>query len=318
MSSTLPTLSISPPAPVGSVKWRLLFALFLACALAFAPSLAEARAGRSFSFGGSSGISGMGSRGARTFEPNGAGSISRSMNPARGYGYPGYGYGYGGSFFSRHPFLTGLFGGWLGSMLFRGMGPFGYAFGGLFHLLIFGLLFWLIYRLFFGRFGARAGAGWAMPRSAGAAAASPAHYRGIDTTVDDNDLNAFQAIHAAVQDAWGHGDLARLRQLMTPEMLSYFSDELTKNSSRGVQNVISNVRLLKGDVTEAWDEGDLEFATAYMQWSANDFTVRLGAGPGAPDAVISGDPRSPVEQEEVWTFVRRRGGHWLLSAIQQV
>jgi predicted lipid-binding transport protein (Tim44 family) len=37
-----------------------------------------------------------------------------------------------------------------------------------------------------------------------------------------------------------------------------------------------------------------------------------------PDRVISGDPRVPVEQEELWTFVRRRGGNWLLSAIQQV
>jgi len=26
----------------------------------------------------------------------------------------------------------------------------------------------------------------------------------------------------------------------------------------------------------------------------------------------------PVEAEEVWTFVRRRGGDWLLSAIRQV
>jgi len=26
----------------------------------------------------------------------------------------------------------------------------------------------------------------------------------------------------------------------------------------------------------------------------------------------------PVEAEEVWTFVRRRGADWLLSAIQQV
>jgi predicted lipid-binding transport protein (Tim44 family) len=34
--------------------------------------------------------------------------------------------------------------------------------------------------------------------------------------------------------------------------------------------------------------------------------------------VVSGDPRTPSEQEEMWTFVRRRGGNWLLSAVQQV
>ena len=38
-----------------------------------------------------------------------------------------------------------------------------------------------------------------------------------------------------------------------------------------------------------------------------------------PDYVVSGDPKQPVEAEEVWTFVRQRsGGNWLLSAIQQV
>jgi len=77
------------------------------------------------------------------------------------------------------------------------------------------------------------------------------------------------------------------------------------------------VRLLKGDITESWEEGDLQYATAYMRWSAKDYVVRLGRAPDAPDAIVSGDPRAPVESEEVWTFVRRRGGNWLLSAIQQ-
>lgn len=314
---------LAAPAAVPQLtplRWRLLLAIVLCLVLALAPSVAQARAGRSFSFGGSSGFSGMGSRGARTFEPNGSGAITRSMNPAPSYGYhPGYGYGYGGGMFSRHPFLTGLFGGWLGSMLFRGMGPFGYAFGGLFHLLVLGFLFWLVYRLVSRGFGARAGAaGWGMPRSAGAAATPMARYRGEDTTVDDSDLSAFQAIHAAVQEAWGHGDLDRLRQLMTPEMLSYFSQELTRNASQGVQDLVSNVRLINGDVTEAWNEGDLQYATANLRWSAIDHVVRLGTGPGVPDRVVAGDPRMPIEQEEMWTFVRRRGGHWLLSAIQQV
>ncbi len=40
--------------------------------------------------------------------------------------------------------------------------------------------------------------------------------------------------------------------------------------------------------------------------------------PGRPDAIVGGDPRVPVEAEEIWTFMRPRGGGWLLSAIQQV
>jgi predicted lipid-binding transport protein (Tim44 family) len=101
-------------------------------------------------------------------------------------------------------------------------------------------------------------------------------------------------------------------------MLSYFSEELTRNSSRGVQNIVSSVNLVKGDVTEAWEEGDLEYATALMRWSALDYTIRIGGAPADRNAVVSGNPSVPAEAEEMWTFVRRRGGHWLLSAIQQV
>jgi predicted lipid-binding transport protein (Tim44 family) len=297
------------------LQWRILLSLFFCLSLALAPSRAEARAGSSFSSGGASS---MGSRGTRTFENNGAAPVTRSMNPAAPSatsplgGAPAY----GGSFFQRHPFMTGLFGGFLGSMLFSGLGGFGHVFGGLLQFLIIGFLIFFLVRWLVGRF-APAGGG-AMPRSVGAAAAPAGRFRGRDTTVGDEDLNAFQVIHAAIQEAWGHGDLGRLRSLMTPEMLSYFAEELTRSTSQGVQNIVSDVRLLKGDISESWEEGDLQYATAYMRWSAIDYVVRIGRSPGQPDYLVSGDPQTPVEAEEVWTFVRGRGGNWLLSAIQQV
>ena len=304
------------------VRWRILLSLFFCLALAFAPSLADARAGRSHSFGGHSSFSGFGSRGSRTFEHNGAGPVTRSLAPVPHAGSPlaGPGYGYGGSFFQRHPFLTGLAGGFLGSMLFHHLGiggGFGYAFGGLLTWVIIGLAIWFVFRLISGRGFSWAGGGM-VPRSLGSAAAPASRFRGVDTAVSDADLNAFQGLHAAVQDAWSRGDLGRMRQLMTPEMVGYFSEEMTRNASQGVQNVVADVHLVKGDVSESWDEGDLQYATAFMRWSAVDYLARLGAAPGAPGYVVSGDPRRPVEQEEVWTFVRRRGGNWLLSAIQQV
>jgi predicted lipid-binding transport protein (Tim44 family) len=105
---------------------------------------------------------------------------------------------------------------------------------------------------------------------------------------------------------------------MTPEMLGYFSEELTRNTSEGVQNIVSDVHLLQGDISESWEEADLKYATAYMKWNAIDYVVRLGRSPGSPDYIVSGDPKRPVESEEVWTFVRQRNGNWLLSAVQQV
>src|SRR5271155_41191 len=59
----------------GSTRWRLIVALLFSLTLALTPSLAEARAGGSFGGGGSS----FGSRGARSFENNGAAPLSRTM-----------------------------------------------------------------------------------------------------------------------------------------------------------------------------------------------------------------------------------------------
>jgi predicted lipid-binding transport protein (Tim44 family) len=77
-----------------------------------------------------------------------------------------------------------------------------------------------------------------------------------------------------------------------------------------VLNRISDVKLLQGDLSEAWREGNAEFATVAMRYSLNDETVDRASG-----RVIEG---GPDEATEVWTFMRTRGGAWLLSAVQQV
>jgi predicted lipid-binding transport protein (Tim44 family) len=314
------------------LNWRIVLALFFSATLALAPAIAEARAGSSS--GGRS--SSMGSRGSRTFENNGAQPLSRSVTPrpetprqpglAPPVTAPAYG---GGSFFQRHPFLTGLAGGMIGSWLFGHSGfaatgegaAAGSMLGTLLMFLIIGLLIYFAVRMFRGRSFSNGwpggGAGFP-PRSAGAAAAPARLDRGRDINVADEDLQRFQAIHAGVQEAWSEGDLGGMRRLMTPEMLSYFSEELTRNASQGVRNVVANVELLKGDISESWEEGDMQYATAYLRWRANDYVVRADGSPGEPGYLVSGDPRQPVEAEEIWTFVRRRGGDWLLSAIQQV
>lgn len=318
-----------PAAAARLLDWRVLLSLIFALTLALAPSLAEARAG--------GGKSSTGNRGARTFDQNSAAPITRSTNPSPqaaspAAGMAGAGAANRGGFFSRNPLLWGLAGGFLGGMLFSSLGGFGTALGGILQFLIIGLLIFLAIRLamrLFGNRSAPAGAGarggfgggpmpQPVPRAVGAAVAPAPRFRGVDTTVNDSDLEAFQTVHAAVQEAWSNGDLGRLRQLMTPEMVGYFSEELSGKASRGVHNVVSNVKLLAGDITESWEEGDLQYATAYMKWSATDFMARLDRSPGASDYVAGGDPNRPVESEEVWTFVRRRGGNWLLSAIQQV
>jgi predicted lipid-binding transport protein (Tim44 family) len=308
------------------LKWRVILALFCCAFLALAPALAEARAGGSFGGRPSS----MGSRGSRSWENNGAQPLNRSLIPQPGQsGYaprPNYS-AYGGSFFQRHPFLTGLAGGLFGSWLFGHAGNAGTgggagsAIGTLLWIAIIGFLVWMAIRFFRRAFGSSSwpvGAAAYTARSAGAAVAPTARDRGRDVNLADADLQSFQQLHAAIQGAWSAADLTRLRQLMTPEMLSYFAEELTRNTSRGVRNVVSDVRLVTGELTESWEERDRQYATAFLRWRAIDYVARIGASPGERDNVVGGDPRIPVEAEEIWTFVRPRGGAWLLSAIQQV
>src|SRR5258707_136168 len=120
------TMSIRSPLQ-HLARWRIPLSLCFCLALALSPSLADARAGSSYSGGGKSSFSSQGSRGTRTNENNNAAPVTRSMTPSNPsatspMGAPAPAYAGGGSFFQRHPFMTGLAGGVLGSMLFSHMG----------------------------------------------------------------------------------------------------------------------------------------------------------------------------------------------------
>jgi predicted lipid-binding transport protein (Tim44 family) len=317
-------------------KWRGLAALLLVGLIALAPGFAEARAGGSYGGGGGGSFSSQGSLGSRTYNAPMQRSLTPQSAPPLGQA-PGYSPGYG----NYHPFLTGLagglFGGWLGSMLFphwgMGMGYGGMGFGGVIGPVFIWLLIiwlgWMGFRLFSRRFspltapgggamgfGGLGGSGLgAMGGYAGAAAPAASS---APLAISGADYQAFETILKAVQTAWSNGDLAELRRHVTPEMLSYFAEELAENQSRGVVNRVDQVELLRGDLREAWDEGRLQYATCLLHWRALDYTVRADRHPGDPDFVASGDPRQPTEAAEAWTFARSPGGHWLLSAIQQV
>jgi predicted lipid-binding transport protein (Tim44 family) len=151
--------------------------------------------------------------------------------------------------------------------------------------------------------GAGFGGGSGVPASATRASGTD------EVGLSPDDFNAFEKILTDVQTAYSAEDLAHLRREVTPEMLSYFSEDLATNASKGVVNRVSDVKLLQGDLAEAWREGDTDYATVAMRYSLNDQMVDRDSGrmveAGADEAT------------EVWTFQRARGGKWLVSAIQQ-
>ena len=139
---------------------------------------------------------------------------------------------------------------------------------------------------------------------------------GPPPVIGPSDYESFETLLKQIQDAYGRNDLSALGRLATEEMAAYFADDLQANRVRGVENRVEQVRLLQGDLSEAWSEPNQEYATVAMRFSLIDYTIEKTSG-----RVVEGDKLRPTEVTEVWTFVRPRssgnGNPWRLSAIQQ-
>lgn len=133
---------------------------------------------------------------------------------------------------------------------------------------------------------------------------------GNPITIAKSDYDTFERLLGEVQAAYSMEDLSALRAKITPEMMSYFSEQLAGNASRGQINRVTDVKLLHGDLSEAWREGDADYATVAMNFALRDTMVERASGRTV-------DGGEPSEATELWTFMRARGGNWLLSAIQQ-
>ncbi len=309
-------------------RTSLFLAAVAALALALTPGLADARAGGGRSFGSRGSMTWSAPSGTRT-APSVA-PMQRSMTPntpSPSYGSSGFG---SQGFRPRSSFMSGLMGGLIGAgiggLLFGhgfwgggGMG-FGGFFGFLLQIFLIVIAVRFLLRLFRGRSPAFAGGpglfarngapGYGgMPMGGGGGAAAPGT---PSIPVEPADYQAFEQMLQSIQAAWSAHDLNALRAMTTPEMLSYFAEQLAEQESAGVRNVVTDVRLLQGDLAQAWREGNREYASVAMRFSAVDVT-RDAAG-----RVVDGSPTEHQTATELWTFMRvTGGGHWLLSAIQQ-
>ncbi|HWA18506.1 MAG TPA: TIM44-like domain-containing protein [Devosia sp.] len=233
---------------------------------------------------------------------------------------------------ARPSFWGGFGGGLLGGFLFSGLFGmmFGYGFGGfggVLALLIQVFVLFLILRALFGRRTVTAGGpspymGGPSPRdwqpSGGGTHNSAPRSRASDRAgsrdrlgLTDRDLGVFEERLAGLQDAYAREDYDALRQITTPEVMGYLAEELGTNASKGLRNEVYDVRLINGDIAQAWREGNTEYATVAMLYESRDITRERATG-----KIVSGEDR-PTQTTEIWTFVRTNGGKWLVSAIQE-
>lgn len=303
--------------------------------LGLAAALALGMTGDTFARAGSGGS--FGSRGSSTFSappstslsPRGASPIDRSMSSPNSSVFRPNTLGNTGGFFGGG-FGRGLLGGFLGAGLFGllfGHGLFGGMGGGssILGLLIqIGLLF-LVVKLALNFFRSRqpgfAGSGSSFTPAGSSGGAPFSGFGGGSSAprekiqIQPADFNTFEQRLSEVETAFGQENFEALRHLMTPEMVSYFSEQLAENASKGLVNKVGAPKLLQGDLAEAWREGGSEYATVAMHFQLTDWMVERSTG-----RIVSGDPSRPDDATEVWTFVRPAGGSpvdWKLSALQQ-
>ncbi len=321
-------------------------ALFVAAGVLVATDFAEARAGRSGSFGS------RGTRSWSTPAPTPtaptAQPLQRSAAPqnqaATAARAPG---AQPGGFFNRGGFMGGLMGGLLGAGIFGLLMGSGFFSGlgslsGILGLLLQVALIFIVVRLVMGWLRSRnqpSYAGGARPdpmnRDAmnggsgspqgnamgggalGSGSAAPragfgSAPRGKPIKLEGGDFDSFERTLTDVQAAYSRADKAALAALLTPEMAGYMAEELDEMARDGLENRITDVKLLQGDLSEAWSEGDTEYATVAMRYELKDVTLDKATG-----RVVQGDPDRLEQAVEFWTFARPPRGQWKLSAIQQ-
>jgi predicted lipid-binding transport protein (Tim44 family) len=311
----------------------LIFCLALAVAAGVSGD-ALARAG----FGGS-----FGSRGGFTFSrppstmtaPGGGSAFQRSWtSPNQGAFQPNAGaYSQRGGMFGG--FGGGLVGGLLGAGLIGLLLGHGFA-GGLIGgmsfigLLIQIALLYFLFRFVVGLLRNRSPAAQSAPYMGSPPPGAGPPYggglggfgglggglpQGAKLAIGPADYSTFEQRLGAVQKAYSDEDLNALRAMSTPEMASWFAEDLAENARKGVVNKLSNVNLLQGDLAQAWREPNADYASVAMRFSLNDATLDRTTG-----WVVTGDPSTPQQATEIWTFTRPPGGgpgDWKLSAIQQ-
>jgi predicted lipid-binding transport protein (Tim44 family) len=297
----------------------------LALPAVIAVTSADARVGGGFS---------SGSRGGRTFSappstqtaPGTAQPFNRTFSQP---GAPSTGARTGGGFFNRPGtgllgglaagFLgAGLFGMLFGGGLFSGLGGFSSILG---LLLQIGLIV-LVIRLAMSWWHRRQASepAYAGGSAGGAGGGTQSNFGGMGfgmgsggapLQIQPADYEAFERLLVDIQTAYSNEDMNKLRSLASPEMATFFNEDMQQNRQRGQVNKVSDTKLLQGDLSEAWREGDTDYASVAMRFSMVDRYVDAASG-----RLISGSDQ-PVEVTEVWTFVRPRGSDWELSAIQQ-
>jgi predicted lipid-binding transport protein (Tim44 family) len=227
--------------------------------------------------------------------------------------------------------MTGLvFGGLFALIAGGALGGLAGTLALLLQVLAIGLVVWLVLAFFRSRRSAEpalAGAGQAMARAplqqVPAASVTPVVNPHVsdqappdDIGIKGEDFNAFERMLGEVLTTYGAGDRAKLATLAAPNMAQSLNENLDENAKKDLVNHITNVKLLQGDLSEAWREGEVEYATVAMRYQLADGMFSTESGRWISGSKSETDLQQVVEH---WTFVRKAGAKpgegWKLTMI---
>lgn len=276
-----------------------------------------------------------GSRGSRSYSspsrsaPSSPGAPSRSyQSPTPPPAQPS-----GGGFFRS--MMGGMAGGFLGSMLFRGlgfggMGGWGGGGIGLFEILLLAFILYLVYRFVKKRREESAQGAYYQSATTGETSSQPDYAPAQDTAMDTQAglryirqmdqyfdearfTDACMDTFFKIQGAWAVRDMSSVRNLLTDEMYRIIQNDADKLKQEKKINKLDNIAVRSTEITEAWQESGNDYITVRFYANLVDYTLDDTTG-----QVVAGSKTEPVKFEEYWTFTRPVGNNpWRLSAITQ-
>ncbi|MBI2158101.1 MAG: TIM44-like domain-containing protein [Candidatus Rokubacteria bacterium] len=124
--------------------------------------------------------------------------------------------------------------------------------------------------------------------------------------------DATRALYSGVRSGLAMRDMGMFRNRLTPKVYGALQAWCDRLKSAKQSNHVEKLDLAQAEVTDAWRQGEHEYAVVRLAGSLLDYTLD-----DASDSVVDGSKETPRDFAESWTFTRPAGSQaWKLAAIQ--
>jgi predicted lipid-binding transport protein (Tim44 family) len=115
-----------------------------------------------------------------------------------------------------------------------------------------------------------------------------------------------------IQSAWTKRDLSGVKNLLTPQMVNTFQDDINRFTTNKQFNRLENIAVRQVEIVDAAQDQGEEYVTVKFLASLLDYVV------DETGQTLSGSASDPVKFLEYWTFTRKIGDRdWVLAGITQ-